>query len=208
MAELEKAQERIQAICEKIKLQTLDPARLEAQLIIEEAHKEAKKITDQAKREAEKIRDETKRNLEEEKQIFTSSLEQAAKQTVELVKQKIEKSLFNPELEKWVVDQLGRAQDAAKLISVIIDAIEKEGLQTDLAVKISQAFTPDEIVAKISAQVLEHLKKGAIEVSDIKGGVQVEIKNKHLMLDLSDDTFKEIISSFIRKDFRKIFFAP
>jgi V/A-type H+/Na+-transporting ATPase subunit E len=207
MAELEKAQERIQAICEKIKLETLDPARLEAQVIIDDAHKEAKKIVEQAKREAEKTREETKKSLEEEKRIFTSSLEQAAKQSVELVKQKIEQSLFNPALEKWVIEQLGNARDTAKLIECVIEAINKEGLQVDLAAKIPQTFTPDEIVANLSSQILKQLKTGAIEVSDIKGGAQIEIKNKHLMLDLSDTTFKELISSFVRKDFRKIFFA-
>ena len=207
MPQLEKSQERIQAICEKIREETLNPAKLQAELIIDEAKKEAERIKLQAIRDAEKIRDEAKRNLEVEKQIFTSSLEQAAKQSVDLLKQKIDSSLFNPALEKWVVEQLGGAKEHAKLIEVIIQAIQKEGFKTDLAITIPHEFTPDEITSKISSNILKELKDGAIEVGDIKGGVKVTLKGKHMTLDLSDSALRELIASFIRKDFRKVFFV-
>lgn len=207
MAELEKAQERIQAICEKIRIETLEPAKLQAQEIIEHAHKEAEKIRKAAKHDAEKIHAELKKQLEEEKRIFNSSLEQASKQTIESVKQKIESALFNPALEKWVHAQLGGAKEEAKLISVIIKAIEKNGLQTEFAVEIPQAFTPEEIIANMSTDILKRLGANAIEVSDIKGGAKIVLKNKHMTLDVSEAVFKELISSFIRKDFRKLFFT-
>lgn len=207
MTELEKAHERIQVICEKIRIETLEPAKLQAQEIIEEAKKEAQNIKDAAIRDSEKIHAEVKMRLEEEKRIFTSSLEQSAKQSIELLKQKIEQSLFNPALEKWVTDELSGAKEHAKLIEVLIQAISKEGIQTDLTVQIPQAFTVDEITAHIDKNILEKLKKCEIVVSDIKGGVKVTLKGKHMTLDLSDSSLKELISSFVRKDFRKMFFV-
>jgi len=207
MSELEKAHERIQAICEKIREETLDPAKQAAEEIIVEAKKEAERIREHARHEAQKIFEETKRSIEEEKRIFTSSLEQASKQTIELLKQKIESSLFNPTLEKWLNNEMGGAKEHAKLIDALITSINKTGLQTDLSVVIPQCFTPDEIISALEKTIAKQLKEGSVEVGDIKSGIRVTIKNKHMMLDLSDSTLREIVSSFIRKDFRKIFFA-
>ena len=207
MSDLEKAQERINVICEKIRVETLTPAKLEAQQIIVEARNEAERIKLLARQEAEKILEDAKRGLEIEKQIFTSSLEQAAKQAIELLKQKIESSLFNPALEKWVIDQLGGAKEDAKLIEALVKAINADGLKTDLTIKIPQAFTPDEITSNLSRHILDMLKGSAIEVSDIKGGAKVSLKGKHMSLDLSDTALRELIASFVRKDFRKVFFA-
>ena len=50
------------------------------------------------------------------------------------------------------------------------------------------------------------LKSSSIEVSDIKGGVKVSLKGKHMSLDISDSALRELVASFVRKDFRKIFF--
>lgn len=207
MTELEKAHERIQVICEKIRIETLEPAKLQAQEIIEEAKKEAQNIRDAAIRDSEKIHAEVKKSLEEEKRIFTSSLEQSAKQSIELLKQKIEQSLFNPALEKWVTDELSGVKEHAKLIEVLIQAISKEGIQTDLTIQIPKAFTVGAITAQIDKNILEQLKKCEIVVSDIKGGVKVTLKGKHMTIDLSDSALKELISSFVRKDFRKTFFV-
>ncbi|HXF29343.1 MAG TPA: hypothetical protein VN457_05785, partial [Chlamydiales bacterium] len=63
---LERAHDRIQLICEKIRTETLDPAREEAERIIDEAHKEAARIREQAKRDSEKMQTELKKSLEEE----------------------------------------------------------------------------------------------------------------------------------------------
>ncbi|MDB6081959.1 MAG: ntpE [Chlamydiia bacterium] len=206
MLELEKSPDRIQAICEKIRLETLDPAKREAEEILEKAKKDADAIRELARRDAEKITDQSKKNLEEEKRIFNSSLEQAAKQVIETLKQKIEQSLFNPTLDKWIVTELGGAKELAKLIEVLIEAIRQDGVKTDLSVKIPQQFTPESIVAVLSKSIAEQLKSGAIEVSDFKGGVKVSMKAKHMTIDLSDETLKELIASFVRKDFRKVFF--
>lgn len=208
ITDLEKAHERIQAICEKIREETLEPAKEQAQQIIHDAETQAHHIIERAKTEAEKIRRDVQKNLEEEKVIFTSSLEQAAKQAIETLKQKIELTLFNPAVEKWVVSQMGAAPQYAKLIEVMIKAIEKDGIQTQLSVKIPASFTPDEINAALGKTILERLKGHSVEVSDIKAGVKVTMINQHIMLDLSDSTLKELIATFVRKDFRKIFFAP
>jgi V/A-type H+/Na+-transporting ATPase subunit E len=207
MPELEKAHERIQAISEKIRLEVLEPAQEQAALLIDEAKKEALRIKEKAHREAEQIRQDITKSLEEEKHIFHSSLEQAAKQSIELLKQKIENALFNPTLEKWIIKEMGNSKEHAKLIEALVKAINKEGIRTDLTVVIPQTFSAETIATELSRDILTELAKSSIELGEQKAGIKVIIKDKHIMLDMSDSTLKELISSFVRKDFRKIFFG-
>lgn len=207
MTDLEKADLRIQVICEKIRSETLDPAKEQAQEIVDQARREADRILHAAQTHAEQLIKEAKKSLEEENQIFQSSLEQAGKQTVELLKQSIEKALFHPGLQQWIKNELGNASSYAKLIDVLVKAIEKDGLRAELSVKIPQEFTADQINAQLSQAILERLKNHSVELSDLPGGIQVKIIGKNMVLDLSLQTLEEIIVSFIHKDFRKIFFG-
>lgn len=204
---MEKAETRIQDICDKIRSETLDPAKEQAQEIIENARREAERILHQAHKDAERLMKETRKSLEEEKQIFESSLAQASRQAVELLKQKIEQSLFNPNLQRWVKEQLGDAKSYAKLVDAVVKAIDKDGIKTELAVKIPKEFNPDAINAELSQNILSHLKDKSVELSDIPGGVQVKLTAKNMVLDISSKALEEIIGSYIHKDFRKIFFG-
>lgn len=201
----EKATDRIQAICEKIRQDSLEPAKQQAQEILEQAAREREHIRYTAKKEAEKIAEDSKKRLEEEKRIFTSSLEQAAKQTLAQLKQKVEQEIFNPALDNWIQKEMNGAQKHAQLIDVLIQAIEKEGISTDLSVQIPKSFTPEEIVKDLSKKIVERLK-GAIQVGNMQSGIRLRLEDKHMMLDISDTALKEIVASFVQKEFRKIFF--
>lgn len=202
----EKATDRIQAICEKIRQDSLEPAKQQAQEILEQAAREREHIRLTAKKEADKIAEDTKKRLEEERRIFTSSLEQAAKQTLAQLKQKVEQELFNPALEGWIQKEMNGAQKHAQLIDVLIQAIEKEGISTDLSVQIPKAFTPQEIIKDLNKKISERLKAGAIQVGSMESGIRLRLEGKHMMLDISDAALKEIVASFVQKEFRKIFF--
>ena len=206
MTDQERADQRIQAICEKIRYETLDPAKEQANAILEQAKKERELILEQARHDAETMKKETRALLQEENQVFQSSLAQSCKQTVEHLMQRIEESLFNPALETWIQEQMGDAASYAKLIDVLISAIQKEGTQTNISVLIPKSFSADVINAQLSQKVLQSLKGGSVEIADIKGGLKVHLIEKKMTLDLSQETLREIISSLIRKDFRKIFF--
>lgn len=207
MTDLEKADSRIQIICEKIRAETLDPAKEEAQTIIEHARKEAERILLQAHKDADEIKKSARRAAEEEKQIFNSSLQQSCKQTIDLLKQKIEQSLFNPALEQWVKEELNGPASHAKLIEVLVKAIEKEGIHAELAVMIPQSFPADTVNAKLSEEILKQLRHHSVNLSDISGGIQVKLEGKNMVLDLSLEALRELIRSYIHKDFRKVFFG-
>jgi V/A-type H+-transporting ATPase subunit E len=203
---IEKTSDRRQAICEKIRQESLEPAKQQAQEIIELAAREREHIRAAAKKEAEKIAEEAQKRLEEEKRIFESALEQAAKQTIAQVKQKLEQKLFNPALASFVSDEIGGAKQHAKLIEVLIHAIEKEGMATDLSVQVPKSIPPEEIVKYLDQKIIDRLKKGAIVVGDMQSGIRVRLEGKHMMLDLSDEALKQLVAGFVQKEFRKNFF--
>ncbi len=207
MPDLENADTRIQVICDKIRSETLDPAKEQAQEIIEQAKREAERILHHAHTDAERMVKETRKSLEEEKQIFQSSLEQASKQSIELLKQKVEQTFFNPNLEKWIKEQLGNASTYSTLIEALVKAIQKEGIKSELSVEIPKAFTANHINAELSQDVLKQLKNKSVTLSDLPGGVQVKILDKNMVLDISSKALEEIVASFIHKDFRKVFFG-
>jgi V/A-type H+/Na+-transporting ATPase subunit E len=206
MTELEKADFRIQEICEKIRSETLDPAKEEASAIVDRAKIEAEQIITAAKLKAEEQLILLQQRLEQERQVFTSSLEQACRQTQEQLKLKIEERFFNPALANWVEEQLGQEQSHAKLIDVLVEALHKEGIRSELSVIVPKKFSAAKINAELSEQVLKSLKNHSVELSDIGAGVRVKVADKHMMLDISAKALEDLVSSFIRKEFRNVFF--
>lgn len=206
--ELARADERIKVICEKIRIETVKPAQEQAQEIVEQARKEAERIREQAQKEREEAEREFREYLETEKRIFYASLEQGGRQVFALLKQKIERALFNPALSKWVQGELGEIDSQVTLIQVLIEAIRKEGTKTDLAVTVSNHFSTDEINAKLAASILATLKDHSVELGDIGGGARVRLVEDKMVIDVSDKVLEEVIASFVRKDFRQLLFAP
>jgi V/A-type H+/Na+-transporting ATPase subunit E len=205
--DLERAEERIQTICEKIRSEVIEPAQQEAARILTKAQEQAASIVEKARLEASQTIEMMKSRLEEEKRIFDTSVQQGAKQAVDLLKQKIETSLFNPALEQWIIAELDGAKEHGKLLQACIEALDKEGINADLSIKIPKTFTPEEITAEVSKNIAERLKKSDIEVVDMKSGIIISLKGKYLTIDISKETLQELLAMFIRKDFRKNFFT-
>lgn len=206
MVELEQADLRIQEICEKIRNETLDPAKEEASTIVEAAKIEAERIIAEAKLKADEQLVILQKNLEQERQVFASSLEQACRQTLEQLKLKIEERFFNPALYAWIETELGNAESHTKLVEVLVEALHKEGIRSELSVLIPKKFTAAEINSRLSETILNSLKNRSVELSDISAGIQVKVVDKHMMLDLSTKALEDLVSSFIRKEFRNVFF--
>jgi V/A-type H+-transporting ATPase subunit E len=207
MKSIEHGQEKIQKICDKIRHQTIEPAKEEAQKIIELAHVRAKEIISQAEQQAEQYIKQAKGQIEQEKNVFHSSLQQASKQTVEFLRQEIEHHLFNEELQSVLEKQLSDPRLIAELINGLVKAIEREGLSADLSAVIPRAVSADDVSALLLDSVRKKLKMKPLELGSFGGGAQVRLNNKKMTLDLSDQTIKELLANYVRKDFRQLIFS-
>lgn len=207
MRTLEKGQDKIQKICDKIREETIEPAKQQAQTIIDEAQKKAEEIIAKAEQQAEELHQQARKQIEQERNVFHSTLQQASKQAVEALRQTIENQFFNSELKNILDQDLAQPQVVAQLINGIVKAIEKEGIETDLAAVIPRSVSPDQINHLLLDSVKQKLKQKPLEIGNFAGGAQVKLEGKRMTLDLTDRTIKEMLTSYIRKDFRQLLFG-
>jgi V/A-type H+/Na+-transporting ATPase subunit E len=207
MRSLEKGQDKIQKICDKLRRDTLEPAEEDAQRILEEARKKAENIVAEAERQVEQLLKQARGQIEQERNVFQSALQQAAKQTVEGLRQEIEHKLFNEELQNILEKQLGDPKIVAELINGIVKAIEKDGLTTDLTAIIPRLVSIEDVNALLLENVRRRLKAKPLEIGSFAGGAQVKLLGKKMTIDLSDHAIKELLANYMRKDFRKLIFS-
>ncbi len=204
---LEGADTRIQKICDALRHETLEPAREEANRIIEQAQVQAAEIIKEATKQADAFIAASKKQVEKERNVFDSSLEQASKQGLEELKQNIETKLFNTQLDSLLSKELSNPQIISQLISSMIQAIQKDGLSTDFSALIPKVASVEELNLLLGKGVLEKLKEGSVTVGDFSGGAQLKMHDRKMTIDISDAALKELFSRYLRKDFRKLLFG-
>lgn len=206
METLEKGQDKIQKICDQLKYETLQPAKEEAEQIIAAAHKKAEDIIAEGHKQVEKFLAQSRQTIEQERNVFQSSLLQASKQAVEALRQDIENKLFNKELGHILEKNLAEPGLIAKLVDGIVKAIEKEGISTDLSAVIPKSVSPDQVNALILEETRQKLASKPLELGNFAGGARVRLLDKKMTIDLTEQSIKDLLSNYVRKDFRQIIF--
>lgn len=203
---LDTADNKVKEICDILKRETLEPAQGEAKRIVEQAEKEADEIVRRAKEEVSRIREENKKALERELKIHEGSIQLAIRQGVSALRQGVEK-IFSGELDAEVEKIMGREDVVAKAIDVILGCVEKEGLGTNLKVVLSKHVDIQAICGKLTHEFSERVKKGALQIEDIKGGVEVKLKDKKMSIDMTDTAVKELLASYVIPELREKIFC-
>lgn len=207
MKTLEQGQEKIQKICNELREGTLEPAKKEAERIVSDAHARATELIKEAEKEAEELIKASRVVIEQERNVFNSSLSQGVKQGLEALKQDIEHKLFNDQLNEMVKKGTQNPDVVARLIDCIVKAIEKQGLSADITAIIPKYIPEAEVNLLLTQEILQKLKRHSVAVGSFEGGAQVKLGDKGLTVDISDQAIKELLSRYIRKDFRKFIFA-
>jgi V/A-type H+-transporting ATPase subunit E len=207
MKTLDKGTDKIQKICDALKLETLEPAKREAEEIISTARQQAEKIIFEAHQQAKKVASEASQRIEKERTVFDSSLQQALRQTLETLRQSIEKMLFNSTLEKELSKEMSDPKVIAKLIDVVIKAIKEEGTSADLSVIIPKNVSASEINTHLLKNTLEQLNDRNLALGQFGGGIQVKLLDQKMTLDISDKALMDFLQQYLRKDFRNRLFT-
>ncbi|HEY5259843.1 MAG TPA: V-type ATP synthase subunit E [Rhabdochlamydiaceae bacterium] len=206
MKGLETGKDKVKKICEVLKQETLDPARREADEIIAAARLKAEELVEDAHRNIEKMHRKVKEEIEMERTVFQASLSQACRQTIEILKQTIEDKLFNHELTKQLGQRLRQPDVLGALITAVVNAVEKEGIDTEISAFIPAAVPASAVNAFLTDAILHRLKEKSVLLMPIAGGVEVKLHKEHVTIDISEATLKELVAQYIRKDFRELFF--
>lgn len=196
--------DKVKKICEALTKETLDPAKKQAQEIINSAKKEADEIVEAARRNAENIFDEGRKKLIQERSAQETSLNLAAKKSIDKLRHAIENELFAKAWDEAVSNTLKDHNLVAKIIESMTIAIEKEGIDTDLQLVLDQADIKSDLSKFVKAEIWEKVQKGGIVLSHIKGGAQIKITGKALTLDMSHDAIVSLLASFVRDEIRSL----
>lgn len=204
---LENGCDKIQKISEAIRKETIEPAQEEARRILDEARKQADQLLKESQNESEQLLLAAQKIIEKERSIFRASLEQAAKQGVEALKQEIEQKLFNTALQKSIESAASDPRLIADLITAVLRGIEKDGVHSDLIAYIPSSINPTAVNLLLTADILKRLSDSTVRVGDFNGGAKIRLENKKMTIDFSNQEIEELLSRYIRKDFRTLFFA-
>ncbi|MES2345648.1 MAG: V-type ATP synthase subunit E [Chlamydiota bacterium] len=207
MKGLDTGKDKVKKICDVLKRETLEPAKKEAEEIVLEAKSRAEKIIKLAEKEAEKMHLEARAEIEKNKAIFQSSLSQASKQAIELLKQEIEEKLFNKELRSALAKGVEAPKVIADLINAVVKALEKEGLDVDLSAYVSSSVPAHTVNSLLAQNILDKLREKSVLLCDNAGGIEVKLHHENMTIDVSLDALREVVAQYIRKDFRALFFG-
>lgn len=189
-----------------LKEETLKPAENEALLIVENAKDQAKKIIQEARKEAESILTEANNLVDKKQKQLKVSLMQAGKRTIEVIKQSIEKKIFNETLNDWIEGLISSADVASKIIAALFQALEEKGLEGSVTAYIGKNISPREVNALLGKKFLNKFQNKSVKIGDFLGGVQLHLNDKKWIIDASDKTLVEIMCRYLQKDFRDMVF--
>lgn len=207
MDDLETGKDKIKKICEILKNESLEPAKQEAERIVSDAQNQAHEILRAAEKKAKELLEIERKKIEKEKELFTLSMKQACKQTMDALRQEIEATLFNKEIARAVEKGTRDEKLTAEMISAMVRAVEKEGLSADFSAVISKTIPAEQVNKMLAKDILEQLREKSVVLGDFAGGVQIKLHDKNVVLDLSDSALKELLGKYLRKDFRALLFA-
>ncbi|MCP5492709.1 MAG: V-type ATP synthase subunit E [Chlamydiales bacterium] len=207
MMDQQHPQDKVKKICDALKAETLDPAKREAEALINESKRKAKEIVDAARAEGEALIAHAEEEIVKKRATAESALRLAARQTIEALKQKIESQFFNRELTGLVETELQKSDVIAKLIETVVNAIEKEGVEANLEAIVPKVISAEEVNKALGKAIIERLKSKGVILGDIKGGAEVKLIDKHITLDITDEALCNLLADYIRDDFRELIFS-
>jgi len=207
MEAVETGKDKVKKICEVLRKETLEPALQEAEGIVGEANGKAEAILEQAKAKAQMMIQEAEKDIEKRQGIFQASLKQGARQSIEWLKQEIEEKILRQNLYEQIVNATQSEEVVGNLIKAIIEAVEDEGLATELSAVIPASIEPRSINELLGKDLLDKLKEKSVIVGPMKGGIEIKLHKDKVTIDLTEKALLDLLTRFVRKDFHDYFFA-
>jgi len=206
MKTLDSEGEKVKKLCDALRRDTIEPAQAEAREVVSKAHRQAEEIIEQARQAAVEMEAAAKERIEQERAVFTTSLEQASRQGIELLRQAVEEKILCQELHSEIVSATIDPKIVAKIVSVVIEGIEREGIESDLSALIARAVDPEAVNRHLAKQLLDRLREGGVLLDGFGGGAQIVMRDEKITLDITDEALLELLGRFLRGNFRELLF--
>ena len=202
-------QNKLQELTDKLYNEGLSKGKQEGEAILNEAKAKAGEIIAQAKAEAAKILSDAGKEAEEMKSKVTGDLKMAAAQSTSAARQDIENLLIGKVADKDIDAALSSADFVKQIITVVAKAFDPASSEpADLSVVLPESLKKE--VEPFLRKELASALGSEIEVSfskKISGGFTIGPKGEGWFVSFTDETFRELISAYLRPATKKILFG-
>ncbi|MCM8773343.1 MAG: hypothetical protein NC820_01205 [Candidatus Omnitrophica bacterium] len=181
----------LEGLIEKIKREGVEEAKKTSQEIIRKAEEEAKSIKEEAQKNAQEQLEKAKKEIEHFRKTAQNSLQQAARDIILLVRQKIIE-LCDYILKREVSNKL----DSQFLGEIILKVIDKWVPQEDIKLELQVSSEDKKRLEEFLFSRLREDLKNSLEIKirpEIKKGFRIKIEGEDLYYDFSDEAISEAL---------------
>lgn len=201
------ANNKLQELTEQLFSEGLAKGKAEGEKMVEDARKKAEEIIAQAKAEAERTINDAQKKAADILSKADSDVRMASSQALDATKKDIQELILAKSADTAVEKVLGSEAFAKEVISAVAKAFSTEKA-CDLAMVLPESCKGG-VEDYVRTEVSKAIGKGIdVQLSKkIKGGLQIGPKDGTYYISLSDETFKDMIKTYLRPATRKILFG-
>jgi V/A-type H+-transporting ATPase subunit E len=200
-------QNKLQELTDKLYNEGLSKGKEEGEAILAQAKTQAKEIVANAQKEAEAIVAKAHKDAEDLKAKVDGDLKMAANQSLQATKHEIETLIISKVADLQVSGALASADFFKEIIKTVAQKFSAEESK-DIAL-----ILPESMKAELEPFVKNELSQvlgGSVEATfskKIAGGFNIGPKDGSYFISLTDETFKSLISNYLRPTTRKFLFG-
>ena len=202
-------QDKLQELTDKLYNEGLSKGKQEGEEILAKARKQAEEIIAKANSDADSIRAAARREAEELKTKVTGDVRMAALQSITATRQSIEKLILTEMTDKETSSALSSAGYVKKLIEAVAKSFNPAGQDpADIALVLPESMKK-ELEPFVTDELSRILKAGVSAKFSRKksGGFTIGPKDGGYFISFTDETFKELISEYLRPATRELLFG-
>ena len=198
---------KLQELTDKLYNDGLSKGREEGARILEEARKQAEEIVADARKQAEDIVSEARRQADDYSQKVTSDLKMAASQSLQATRKDIENLIIGSFAGEEVKKSLTSAEFVKQVITSVAQKFSSEE-SCDLNL-VLPASLQDQLEPFVKGELATLLGKGidATFSKKISGGFSIGPKDGGYFISMTDETFNELITEYLRPVTKKLLFG-
>ena len=198
---------KVQEIVSLLKSDGVEAGKAEAERIISDAREEAADIVKKAEAERERLVAEARSESEKLQSAAEANIRMAASQGINLFKQAAEKKLLDATVLERIKSELTGETIQSAILSIVEAFARGDFASNDLSV----ILNPEEAAGlkkTLLSAVAAKLPEGSslrVEEAAIPGGFVISSRSGALTVEVTEQTIQEVLLSFLRSDFRKLF---
>ncbi len=198
----------MQELTDKLYNEGLAKGKKDADNLLAQAKEQAEEIVARAKEQAESIVSAARKEAEDLKVRVEGDIKMASSQTLAALRGKIENMIEAGAIGSKVEATLSDKQFVGKLINTVAAAFKADGGAADLEVILPsemKSSLKEFLAGSIDAELAKSL---SFSFSDaIGGGFRIAPRGRGYYIDFSDESFKELLGSYLRPATTKILFG-